>query len=92
MRFDCIFRAIFIKKTAKNCSRVMKFVPKHSEKLQKDTRPLPETFGSFRRRENGEKCKKSPNGPPWGVINKSVPGSNLNYDQNLLSDALSRGL
>ena len=74
-----VFSEQFSSKNGKNCSRVVKFVPKHSEKIQKDTRPLPETFGSFRRRENGEKCKKSPNGPTWGVIDKSVSGRNIHF-------------
>ena len=69
-----IFRAFFIKKNCENGSGGVKFVPKCSEKFQKGTRPLPETFGNFRWRENGEKCKKSPNGTPWSVISKSVPG------------------
>ena len=56
----------------------MKFIPKCSEKFQEGTRPLRETFGNFRGCENDEKCKKSPNGTPWGVIDKSVPGSSLN--------------
>jgi len=49
------------------CSKILR-------KVQKGTRPLPETFGNFRGGENGEKRKKSPHGPSWGVIDKSVPG------------------
>ena len=67
------------KKNGKNCSGDVKFVPKCSEKFEKGTRPLPETFGNFRERYNGEKCKKSPNGTPWGVMDKSVPGSVKRY-------------
>ena len=52
----------------------MKFIPKCSEKFQEGTGPLRETFGNLRGRENDEKGKNSPNGIPWGVISKSVPG------------------
>ena len=74
MLFDCIFRAFFTKKNGENCSGCVKFILKCSEKFQEGTRPLRETFGNFRVCENDEKCKKSPNGTPWGVISKSVPG------------------
>ena len=76
MLFDCIPRAFFTKKeNGENCSGGVKFIPKCSEEFEEVTRPLRETFGNFRGRENDEKCKKLPNGTPWGVIDKSVPGS-----------------
>ena len=77
MLFDCIFRAFFTKKNGKNCSGCVKFIPKCSEKFQEGTGPLREMFGNFKGRESDEKCKISPNGTPWGVIDKSVPGSTL---------------
>ena len=75
--FWLYFQSIFHQKNGENCSGGVKFIPKCSEKFQEGTRPLRETFGNFRGRENDEKCKKSPNGTPWVVIDKSVPGSNV---------------
>ena len=44
-------------------------------------------FGNFRGGENGEKRKKSPHGPSWGVIDKSVPGrgKSRNIDVKIFS-------
>ena len=72
--FWLYFQSIFHQKNGENCSGGAKFIPKCSEKFQEGTRPLRETFGKFWGCENDEKCKKSPNGTPWGVISKSVPG------------------
>ena len=73
MLFDCIFRAFSTKKNGENCSGGVKFIPKCSEKFQEGTRPLRETFGNFRERENDEKCKKNAKRHPLGRNKQICP-------------------
>ena len=65
MLFDCIFRAIFTKKTAKIAQEVWNLFQNVQKSFRK-VRGRYEKRLDFRRRENDEKCKKLPNGPPLG--------------------------